>query len=172
MGCARPLSRQYYLLLITVVRVYCCTQRCKKKAESEKTRLFFQIFVIGGILIEGARPPWLSVRGLGAPWLLATPMILIQDCVLKFFHKKTFKAKFKKKVFPKRGELVSSHLTVFIKPPEIARHYYDVDTWSSLLLLILLFRSSLLVSVNPTSKKLQFRTRKTYSLCSHYIYHW
>ena len=26
--CAGPPSRQYYLLLITVVRVYCCTQRC------------------------------------------------------------------------------------------------------------------------------------------------
>ena len=26
-GCAEPPGRQYYLSLITVVRVYCCTQR-------------------------------------------------------------------------------------------------------------------------------------------------
>ena len=59
-----------------------------KEAENEETRLFWQIFVIGGISIEGARAPWLLVRGPGAPWLLATPMILRQDCVFKFFHKK------------------------------------------------------------------------------------
>ena len=28
------------------------------------------------------------------------------------------------------------------------------------------------VGVNPKSKKLQFRTRTTYWLCSHYIYHY
>ena len=28
MGCAGPPGCQHYLLLITVVRVYCCTQRC------------------------------------------------------------------------------------------------------------------------------------------------
>ena len=27
-GCAGPPARQYYLLLITYVRVYCCTRRC------------------------------------------------------------------------------------------------------------------------------------------------
>ena len=31
MGCAGPPSRQYYLLLITVVGMYCCTQTCEKK---------------------------------------------------------------------------------------------------------------------------------------------
>ena len=60
-GCAGPPGRQYYLLSITVVRVYCCIQRCKKK-------LFCQIFVIGGISIEGARAPWATP--------LVTPMIL------------------------------------------------------------------------------------------------
>ena len=51
----------------------------------------------------------------------ATPMILRQDRALKFFHKKTLKAKFKKTTFfPKHGGLESSHLTVFLKPPGIA----------------------------------------------------
>ena len=67
--------------------------------------------------------------------------------------------------FPNRGELESSHLTVFLKPLRIAVHYYDVDTWSSLLLLTF-------VRVNSKLKKLQFRTKTTYWLCSHYIYHW
>ena len=50
----------------------------------------------------------------------ATPMILRQDRALKFFHKKTFKAKFKKTFLPKHGGLELSHLTVFLKPPGIA----------------------------------------------------
>ena len=60
-----------------------------EKTENEETRLFCQIFVIGGISIEGARTPRATP--------LATPMILRQDCALKFFHKKkkTFKAKLK-----------------------------------------------------------------------------
>ena len=52
-------------------------------------------------------------------------------------------------------------LDSFLKPPEIAWHYYDVDTWSPLL-------SLTFVRVNPKLKKLQFRTKKTYWLCSHY----
>ena len=36
MGCAGPPGCQYYLLLITVVRVYCCTQRCWKKLKMKK----------------------------------------------------------------------------------------------------------------------------------------
>ena len=39
-----------------------------KETENEETRLFCQIFVIGGISIEGARAPWATP--------LATPMIL------------------------------------------------------------------------------------------------
>ena len=66
--CAGPPGRQYYLLLITVVRVYCCTQRCWKKLKM-KNRFFCQIFVIGGISIEGARAPLWATH-------LATPMIL------------------------------------------------------------------------------------------------
>ena len=34
-----------------------------KETENEETRLFWQIFVIGGILIKGARVPWAT------PWL-------------------------------------------------------------------------------------------------------
>ena len=71
-----------------------------KKTENEQTRLFCKIFVIDGIAIEGARAPWLSVWGPGTPWLLVTPMVLRQDRVLKFLHKKkTFTAKFKKLFF-------------------------------------------------------------------------
>ena len=53
----------------------------------KKQDFFCQICVIGGISIEGARAPWAT--------LLASPMILRQDRALKFFHKKTFKAKLK-----------------------------------------------------------------------------
>ena len=72
-GCAGPPGRQYYyLLLITVVRVYCYTRvllyaKMLKEAENEKTRLFYQIFVIVGILIKGPGQP-------GPP--LAASMIL------------------------------------------------------------------------------------------------
>ena len=52
---------------------YCCTRvqlyaKMLKETENEETRRFCQIFVIGGISIEGARAPWAT--------LLATPMIL------------------------------------------------------------------------------------------------
>ena len=52
-----PPGRQYYLLLITVVRVYRSTQRCQKKLKMKKQGFFCQICVIGGISIEGARAP-------------------------------------------------------------------------------------------------------------------
>ena len=51
-----------------------------KETENEETRLFCQIFVIGDILIEGARAPWATP--------FTTPMILRQDRAFKFFHKK------------------------------------------------------------------------------------
>ena len=52
---------------------YCCMRvllyaKMLQETENEETRLFCQTFVIGGILIEGARAPWASP--------LATPMIL------------------------------------------------------------------------------------------------
>ena len=42
---------------------YCCTRvllyaKILKEIENKETRLFCQIFVIGGILIEGARATW------------------------------------------------------------------------------------------------------------------
>ena len=49
-----------------------------KETENEETRLFRQIFVIGGILIEGAQAPRVIP--------LTTPMILRQDRSPKFFH--------------------------------------------------------------------------------------
>ena len=51
--CAWPPDRQYYLLLITVVRVYCCAQR-RKETDNEESRLFCQIFVTGDNSIEEA----------------------------------------------------------------------------------------------------------------------
>ena len=57
-GCAWPWGRQVYLLLITVVRVYCLLYaKMLKETENEETMLFCQIFVIGGISIEGIGPP-------------------------------------------------------------------------------------------------------------------
>ena len=52
---------------------YCCTRvllfaKMLKETENEETRLFCQICVIGGILIEWAQAPWATP--------LATPMIL------------------------------------------------------------------------------------------------
>ena len=70
-----------------------------EKTENEETRLFCQIFVIGGISIEGAWTPWATP--------LATPMIFRQDCALKFFHKKKIYSKIEITFFPKRGELES-----------------------------------------------------------------
>ena len=45
----------------------CCTRvqlyaKMLKETENEKTRLFCQFFVIGGISIEGARAPWATPR--------------------------------------------------------------------------------------------------------------
>ena len=42
----------------------------QKETENEETRIFCQIFVIGGISIEGVPGPWLLVRDPGAPWSL------------------------------------------------------------------------------------------------------
>ena len=55
----------------------------------KKQGFFCQIFVIGGILIEGDQATWAT--------LLATSMILKYDRALNFFPKKkeTFKAKLK-----------------------------------------------------------------------------
>ena len=58
---------------ILFIADYCCTRvlfyvKMLKEIENEETRLFCQIFVIGGILIEGARAP--------VGHFLATPVIL------------------------------------------------------------------------------------------------
>ena len=50
-----------------------------KEAENEETRLFCQIYVIGGISIEGARASWATP--------LPTAMILRKDRASKFFNK-------------------------------------------------------------------------------------
>ena len=60
--CAQPPGRQYYLLLITVVRVYCCTRvllyaKMLKETENEETRLFCQIFAMVVFRLRGPGPP-------------------------------------------------------------------------------------------------------------------
>ena len=67
-GCTGPLGRQYYLLLITTVREYCCTQRCSKKLKIKKNKFFCQMFINGSISFEEARASWATP--------LAAPMIL------------------------------------------------------------------------------------------------
>ena len=58
--------------ILFIVNYYCTRvllyAKMLKEIENEETRLFCQIFVIGGILIEGARVPWATSR--------TTPMIL------------------------------------------------------------------------------------------------
>ena len=46
----------------SVVPVYRYTKMLKE-TENKETRLFCQIFVIGGILLEGARAPWATPLG-------------------------------------------------------------------------------------------------------------
>ena len=64
------------LLLITVVCVCCCKQRCQK-TETEETRLFCHIFFIDGILDGGRTPcPPLATR------MIVTSMLFV---ILRFF---------------------------------------------------------------------------------------
>ena len=64
-GCAGPPGRQYYLLLITVVRVYCCTQRCSKKLNMKKQGVFVKCLSLVSFQLRGpGRPgplPWLRL---------------------------------------------------------------------------------------------------------------
>ena len=59
-----------------------------KETEKDETRLFWQIFVIGGILIKGARVP------LATPWLRQWAWDKIAP-LISSFTKKTFKSKLK-----------------------------------------------------------------------------
>ena len=75
-----------------------------KETENEETRLFWQIFVIGDILIKGARVT------SATPWLRQWFWDKIAALINFFIKKHLIKIKF---FFPKRGGLESSHLTVF-----------------------------------------------------------
>ena len=142
---------------------YCHTRvlmyaKMLKETENEETRLFWQIFVIGGILIEGGPGP------LGHS--LATLTILRQDrSPNKFFYKKKHSNQNWNNFFSKPRRTRVKSLDSFLKRPCIALHYYDAVMWS--LLLMLTF-----VRLNPKLKKLQFGAGTTYWLCSLYIYHW
>ena len=48
-----PPARQYYLLLITVVRVYCCTQKMLKETENEETRHFVKFLPLVAFQLRG-----------------------------------------------------------------------------------------------------------------------
>ena len=56
-GCAGPPGRQYYLLLITVVRVYCCTQRCRKKPKMKKQGFFVKFLSLVAFRLKRPGPP-------------------------------------------------------------------------------------------------------------------
>ena len=68
----KGVSRAPWLSILFIVN-YCCTRlllyaKMLEETENEETKLFCQICVIGGILIDGARVP------LATP--IPTPMIL------------------------------------------------------------------------------------------------
>ena len=54
---AGPPGRQYYLLLITVVRVYCCTQRCWKKLKMKKQDFFVKFLSLVVFQLRGPGSP-------------------------------------------------------------------------------------------------------------------
>ena len=87
----RAPGRQYYLLN------YCCTRvllyaKMPEETENEETSFFVKFLSLVAFQLRGP-------GSTGPPPPPATPMILRQDRTLKFFHKQTFKAKFKKKNF-------------------------------------------------------------------------
>ena len=90
-GYAGPPSRQYYSLLITVVRVYCCTQRCLKKPKMKKQNFFVKFLSLVAFQLRGLGPPG------PLPWL----RLWFWDKIvpLSSFIKKTFKAKLNKPFF-------------------------------------------------------------------------
>ena len=56
------------LVVNFIIVNYCCTRvllyaKMLKETENEETRLFYQIFVIAGISIVGARAPWATLHG-------------------------------------------------------------------------------------------------------------
>ena len=55
--CAGPPGRQYNLLLINVVRVYCCTQKCQKKLKMKKQGFFVKFLSLVAFWLRGPGPP-------------------------------------------------------------------------------------------------------------------
>ena len=129
-----------------------------KETENEETSFFVKFLSLVAIQLKGLGPT--------AP---PPPHIRLwfwdKIALLSSFIKNHLKQNSKKNFFFKTWRNRVKSLDSFLKPSEIAWHYYDVDTWWSLLLLVF-------VRINPNLKKLQFRTRTTYWLCSHSIYHW
>ena len=60
-----------------------------------KQDFFAKFLSLVAFRLRGPGPPGCRLGAPGPPWLLAKPMILRQDRVFKFFHKKTFKVKLK-----------------------------------------------------------------------------
>ena len=87
-GVRWPSGRQYYLLLITVVRVYCCTYaKMLKETENEETRFFVKFLSLVAFQLKGPGPPG------PPPWLRLWFWNKIAP--LSSFIKKIFKAKLK-----------------------------------------------------------------------------
>ena len=141
---------------------YCCTcvlmyAKMLKETENEETRLFWQIFVIGGILIKGARVP------SATPWLRQWFWDKIAPLISSFI-KKTSKSKLKELFFQNVED--SSQVTW---------QFFETSTNCMTLLWrghVVLIISAYFCTINPKLKKLQFRTGTTYWPCSLYIYHW
>ena len=77
---AGPPGCQYYLLLITVVRVSIVRNDAKRNWKGRNKVLFVKFVSLVAFQLRGPEPHWATP--------LATPMILRQDRALKFFHKK------------------------------------------------------------------------------------
>ena len=56
-GCAGPPDGQYYLLLITVVRVFCCTQTCQMKLKLKKQGFFVKFLSLVAFQLRRPKPP-------------------------------------------------------------------------------------------------------------------
>ena len=96
------MRRTSWLSILFIVN-YCCTRvllyanKVLKETENEETRLFWQIYVIGGILIEGAQVP------SATPWL----RLWFWDKIAppSSFIKKTFKSKLNQLFFQNEEDL-------------------------------------------------------------------
>ena len=141
---------------------YCCTRvllyaTMLKETEKKETRYFLSSLCHWWHFNWGVPSPT-------GPLLWLRLWFWDKIAPLSSFIKKHLKQTWNN-FFSKTWRTRVKSLDGFLKPPRIAWRYYDVDRWSSLLLLAF-------ARVNSKLKKLQHRTRTTYWLCSHCMNHW